>query len=277
MTLLPLKKKLSRFMQWFGLGSAVAVGAAAFCAGPAGLTVYERHGGPDEAREKAALQEKVTRLVADYKISQNMHMLMQTAGGPDVGVVVDFQRAAARDKSLKDAFEAEAENTGIALAHARQISSNDRDGLYGQLEGIQPKPDYLRTPSSLTFRHAQSQVMDRPGFTPSLETAREIVSHADHRMSLALGCLFGPFLISLAGIFGFYAVGKRLDLSVKNDAQAEKDAEAARLAAEAERVAGESAERERVAQLPVAVATALEKDISVRQIRLAAKDRTPER
>ena len=272
---LSYKKKLSRCMNWFGLNSAMTLGVVTFFSGGAGLMVYERHAGPGEAREKAVLQEKVTHLLMDYKVSQNMNLLLQTTGGPDTGVIVDYQRAAARDKSLRDAFEAEAKDTGIALAHARQISAHDRYDLYEQLDKIQPTPDYFRKPGLLTFSHAQSQVMDRPGFAPSLETAREIVTHADHRGALTLGCLLGPFLLGLAGMFGFHAGRKRLDQSIEGDEAEARNAETKMLAAEAERKAAEAAEAERVTNLPAAVATATERDIRVRQIKLASRSAEP--
>ena len=278
MTLLPLnfKKKLSRFMNWFDFGSAVMVGLLAFFSGPGGMLAYENQAGPDEAKEKAALQEKVTRLVNDYKVSQNLHMLVQAAGGPDVGVVVDLQRATARDKTLKDTFEEEERATGIALAHARQLTAGDRLDLYNQLDDIHPTPDYFRGPSKstegyLTFRRAQSQVMDRPDFAPTVETARDIVSRSESYGGPMLGCIFGPFLLSLGGMFGFCAARRGLCKSIGKDEKKAKEAETLRQAAEAESRAADAAEQERVSKLPTAVATATERDIRVRQIKLAAK------
>ena len=292
MKLVPLsvKKKINRFMQWFDVCSAMVLGCVALFGGIGGMLFYGVHGGPQEAQEKTVLQEKVTHLLKTYNVSQSMHtIVMEAKDGSGIAVAIDPPRAREQDKRLKDAFNTEAQQTGIALAHARQLSPHDRYDLYKQLDPIQPLPDFFKKAPDkdadvfLTFSFAQSRVMNRPGFKPTVETAREIISHTSNNSALPiLGSILGPVLLSVAGMFGFCAARRRLDASIdkEEDAirqaerkaqEAARNAEAAHQQAEADRLRAEAAEQERIAKLPVAVATALEHDISVRQIKLAPK------
>ena len=122
--------------------------------------------------------------------------------------------------------------------------------------------------------------MDRPGFKPTVETAREIVNYPGYAGVVFVTCFAGPLLLSIGGVFGFCSVRRRLDDSIYDEEQAISRAkdEAARKEkedakkAEAEVIArkvAEAAEADRLAKLPPSVE--LDRDISVRQIRLVDK------
>ena len=282
MKLLPLhvKRKISSRMHLPGFLTAMLLSVGAFIGGLGGLFVYQEHGGPHKGQEKAVMQEKITHLLTTYKTSESMHLLVTgQAKGQDFALVLP--KAQEKDKSLRAVFETEAQATGIALAHSRELSPNDRYLLHKQLTVISPLPDYFKNANAddatfLLYSFRQSRVMNRPGFTPTVETAREIVSGPDRGGLVTVGFIFSPLLLTLGGMFGYCALRKRLDKSIQNEdialslakEVAERE-EIARKEMEAERAAAEAAERERIAKLPVT--TVLENDISVRQIKLAAR------
>jgi hypothetical protein len=276
MKLLPLsaKKKLSRFMHWFDFFSILFVTVGGLFGGLASVLTYDAVGG--DKQQKAALQEKVDHLLQSYKMSQSMHtVVVASEKGAKLGLDLPVSRAG--DKSLNDAFNAEAQSVGIALAHARGLSPNQRYELYKPLQAIQPLPDYFRKMGKdadfTLFSWQQSEVMNRPGFTPTLESAREIAGKADYGGLVAVGAILGPPLLGGCGIFAFCAMRRRLDKSIERDEddltkekEAVEKAEAQRQAEEAARKAVEAAEAERIAKLPPSVS--LERDIAVKQIKI---------
>lgn len=295
MKLVPLnvKKWISKQLHRVGFMTATVIGAVSFLGGIGGMLFYQEYGGPGEAKEKIVMQEKVDHLLKTYKMSESMHLLVQAEGkGQDVALVLP--KAQEKDKTLRAAFEAEAQATAIALAHERHLSPKDEFELYKKLGVIDPLPDYFKktrmdndNTQFCFLSYAQHRVMNRPGFTPTIETAREIVSHIPDNVVLpTMACVFLPSLLTAGMIFGYSAGRKRLDTSIRVE---EKAIEQAQLAAEkaekkalrAQRIAAaarakaEEAERQRLANLPVAVATALENDISVRQIKLAPREQRP--
>ena len=142
MKLLPLsvKKKLSKFMNWFGGGTATFLIVGSFLGGIGGMLGYESWG---DEKERVVLQEKVDHLLTSYKNSQSVHTVVEmAAAGTDLAI--DVSKAREREAALTAAFNAEAEQTGIALAHARKISPHQRNKLYKQLGEIKPRPDYFR-------------------------------------------------------------------------------------------------------------------------------------
>jgi hypothetical protein len=118
----------------------------------------------------------------------------------------------------------------------------------------------------LLFNTMQSRTMDRPGFTPTVETAGTIVKHSDYPTAIAMGSVFGPPILAIAGLFGFCALRKRLDRSIVEDETEIVQQEEETKKAEAVRLAVEVAEKERLDKLPPSVS--IDRDIKVRQIKL---------
>lgn len=290
MQLLPLrfKKAISKQLHRLGFVTALFLGFGSFLGGTIGMLVYQQHGGPDEAKEKTVMQEKVDHLLKTYRLSESMHVLVQgQSEGKNYALVLP--EAKEKDKVLRADFEAEAQATGIALAHARQLSPKDQQALYQKLGEIQPLPDYfVKAPPRddispfLALSINQHRIMHRPDFKPTLATAREIVTATGEGGWTIPAFMFGPALLSLAGIFGYWGARRTLDKSIDKEetaiyeaetaaAASQRAAEAQRQADEAAKLAAEAAERERLENMPVAVAAPLDRDISVRQIKLAPK------
>ncbi len=284
---LNLKKNISRRMNWFGELSALLVIVGGFWAGMGGLlrVEYKGAGGTGEKQEDTALQQKVTHLLQTYDTKKSLDTIIALADkGTDMGL--DIARAHERQKGLNAAFNAEAQVTGIALADARLLSPDERYKLYQRLDVISPHPDYFRSTKSgdndafILFNHSQSKVMDRPGFKPSVEAARRIVDYNGHPTLFVMGFFFGSPLLALGGVFAFSKARNRFNQSIYDEERAIRDAEekerqareakdkeaAARAEAEARQLAEE---QERLAKLPPS--TTLDRDIQVRQIKLAPK------
>jgi hypothetical protein len=287
MKLLPLsvKKKLSKVMKWFEFGTAITVICGSFLAGVGGMIAYQNIG---DKNEKTVLQQKVDHLLTSHRVSRSMHTIVEgTEKGGDFAL--NLPKAREKEAALTAAFNAEAEATGVALVHARGISPAQRSELYKQLGEIKPQPDYFKNGTNgaddfILFSFAQSRVMNRPGFTPTIETAREITAYPDLSGLVVAGSMFGPLLLSIGGIFSFCSARRRLDDSIHSEESAIRGAEDAARRLEREkaqkeeaeavaRKAVEAAEAERLAKLPPSVE--LDRDISVRQIRLTGKGQIP--
>jgi hypothetical protein len=279
MKLVPLKAKkaISSLTHRLGIGTAIVLTAGSFLGG-LGNMLYQREngtGGPAEKTEETALQQKVDHLLRTYKATQDVDALAEMVGQPGTGSGVDPARAAAMKKSFDAAFNTEAQALGIALATARTPSPDERCHLYRQLNVIKPLPDYLSPAaqescaSFMLFDHSQSRVMDRTGFKPTLDAARDIVNYDGYPLTLIFAGIFGPMALSIAGVFAFGAAQRRLDGSIASDeAEARRKQEEAR-SAEAERLA--NAARRQAEDKARPQSTALEHDIKVKQIKLAPK------
>lgn len=275
---LAMKQKLSRCLNKFRSGTLVLLLGGSYLVGLGGIFVVPNLSGSGASKQAAALQQKVDHLLSSYRMSQSMDMVVK-AGAPDKSFGLDLPTARQKDSSLKQAFETEAQATGIALAHARGLSAEQRYKLYHALDEIKPKPDYFPAHGEsdadfMLFNPKQAHVMNRPHFQQTLASAREIATIPGNGTGLVLGVIFGPMVLTGIGAFGFCAARRRLDRSIENEekmiAQAEEDrrqAEALRQAEEAARIAAEEAERKRIAALPPS--TRLERDIRVKQLKLA--------
>ena len=275
MKLLPLntKKNIHRFMSRFRGGTAALLIVGATFAGIGGLIGWEitGAGGPGRDKEKTSLQEKVDRLLETNRTMRSFNAVTNVlAAGRDFAL--DPVKVQAKQAELKAAFNAEEEATGIALAHAQTLSPHERTNLYTQLSSLKPLPDYLRAPGEdedfMTLEPLRKQVMSRPGFTPTLATAREIIAGPRYGGKLLLTGLLGAPIFAIISVFGFAATRKRLGKSIhKDEVELKRAEEAARQAAEAQQ-----AQQAQQAALSPNVTTVLDRDIRVRQIKLAGRE-----
>jgi len=280
MKLLPLdaKQKIYRRMNWFQEGSAVLLLAGSLFSGVTGMFIWERigSGGDRHDKEKITLQEKVDHLLETNSTMRSFNAVTTVlASGRDFAI--DPAKVKVKQDSLKAAFNAEEEAVGVALAHAQYLSPHERTVLYWKVRPIASLPSYLQEPNQdedfIVRNHVRKKLESEPGFTPTIESAKEITSAKAYGGWILLSAILGSPILGIASVFGFHATRKRLGRSIAKDEALKMEQERdAREAADARKVA-EAVEAERVAKLPPSVS--LDRDIAVKQIRIKLGRRGP--
>jgi hypothetical protein len=291
---LETKRKIHKYMRRLSGGTAFLVMLGSIAAG-IGFNVYLQHksaGGPAEVAEKAEVQGKVDHLIATYNEMQAVDLLAKSADGQQA---IGTNEAALKmgAAQLHQKFNAEAEATAIAIAHATKVSSSDLDDMTRLLKVVKPLPDYFIGPSGgeadfETFHYAQAQVMNRPGFTPTLASAREIAAKAKGTAAEGLFLLIlGPALLSAAGALAFEGARHRLGRSIETEEKENQErAEAARkLDEERRKLAKERRKAARIAAVAEAAArpgkvaasmkSGLDRSIQVHKITLLPQQKAP--
>lgn len=230
-----------------------------------------------QQQEYEALHTKLLRLpalrqFADWRSAQaaELEALPAKVLPPGANPVETRQQAG----ELAATFQAAALELAVEVTHARKISLHEMMSLNNGIESyMAQKPASLlevqgrhRSTSWLHIRSCQAEVMSAPGFTPTVDSARHIVSCAEDRAGAdGWYLLKGMLSLSFTGLGGA-ALRQQLRASVTADELAlVQKSPAPRQAQHAEIAASPATQQKPFANIAEAMEAGIPQDMIVKK------------
>jgi hypothetical protein len=192
-----------------------------------GLALFAAHNGKDapdaarEASERQAITQELAKIPHLHKYALSYRQQADGANAIPAELVppgMDVQALSKQADRLDAAFQAQARQTAVDIMHARQVPVEELAEMGKKLRAeLDKQPDYLIGNSTDDMRKCQNGIMSKPGFTPTIESARQIaacVSAADDFNAKGTALLFVgvPVLFTFAN-----AARTGLEKSIRRD------------------------------------------------------------